>query len=97
MRVCAQSCLFVTPPTVARQTPLSMGFSRQEYWNGLPFPPPGDLPHLGIKPKSLVSSVLVGRFFITEPPGKPIQGIKLPNLCYLDNYTHTHKLQLFIL
>ena len=41
--------LFVTPWTVARQAPLSMGFPRQEYWNGLPFPPPGDLPDPGIE------------------------------------------------
>ena len=44
--------LFVTPWTVARQAPLSMGFSRQEYWSGLPFPSPGDLPDPGIKPGS---------------------------------------------
>ena len=44
--------LFVTPWTVARQAPLSMGFSRQEYWSGLPFPSPGDLPNPGIKPGS---------------------------------------------
>ena len=47
-----QSCLTVTPWTVACQAPLSMGFSRQEYWSGLPFPSPGDLPHPGIKPGS---------------------------------------------
>ena len=45
-----QLCLFVTPWTITRQTPLSMGFSRQEYWSELPFPPPGDLPDPGIKP-----------------------------------------------
>ena len=44
--------LFVTPWTRARQAPLSMGFSRQEYWSGLPFPPPGDLPDPGIEPVS---------------------------------------------
>ena len=47
--------LFVTPWTVARQAPLSMEFSRQEYWSGLPFPPPGDLPDPGTKLTSLVS------------------------------------------
>ena len=48
-----KSCLtFVTPWTVARQAPLPMGFSRQEYWSGLPFPSPGDLPNPGIKPRS---------------------------------------------
>ena len=59
---------FATPRTVARQDPLSMGFSRQEYWSGLSFPPPGDLPDPGIKP---TSPALAGGFFITEPPGKP--------------------------
>ena len=44
--------LFATPRTTARQAPPSMGFSRQEYWSGLPFPPPGDLPNPGIKPTS---------------------------------------------
>ena len=53
--------------TLARQAPLSMGFSRQEYWSGLPFPPPGDLPDPGIKP---ASPVLTGGFFTAEPPGK---------------------------
>ena len=49
----AQSCpTLATPWTVARQAPLSMGFSRQEYWSGLPFPSPGDLPDPGIKPRS---------------------------------------------
>ena len=55
--------LFVTPGTVARQAPLSVGFSRQEYCSGLPCPPPGDLPHPGIEPESLMSPALVGRFF----------------------------------
>ena len=58
--------------TVARQAPLSMEFSRQEYWNGLPFPTPGDLPGPGIKPMSLASPALVGRFFTTALPGKPL-------------------------
>ena len=51
------------------QAPLSMGFSRQEYWSGSPFPTPGDLPNPGIEP---VSPALAGRFFTTEAPGKPI-------------------------
>ena len=46
------------------------GFPRQEYWSGLPFPPPGDLLDPGIKPVSLVSPALAGGFFTTEPPGK---------------------------
>ena len=57
---------FVTPWTVAPQAPLSMGFSRQEYWSGLPCPPPGDLPDPGIKPTSLISSVLASRLFTTS-------------------------------
>ena len=54
----AQLCLFVTPRTVAHQAPLSVEFSRQEYWSGLPFPSPGDLPNPGIEPMSLVSPTL---------------------------------------
>ena len=49
-----------------------MEFSRQEYWSGLPFPPPGDLPNPGIKLTSSLTSALAGGFFTTEPPGKPI-------------------------
>ena len=52
--------------TIARQAPLSMGFSRQEYWSGLPCPPPGALPDSGIGPTSLMSPALVGRFFINS-------------------------------
>ena len=57
--------------TIVCQAPLSVELSRQKYWNGLSFPPPGDLPDPGIKPASLTSSALAGRFFATEPPGKP--------------------------
>ena len=52
--------------TVAHKAPLSMGFSRQEYWSGLPCPPPGDLPNSGIKPMSLSSAAMAGRFFTTS-------------------------------
>ena len=55
----------VTSWTVAHQAPSSMGFSRQEYWGGLPCPPPEDLPDPGIEPPSLMSPALVGRFFTT--------------------------------
>ena len=55
--------LFATLCTVACQAPLSVGFSRQEYWSGLSCPPPGDLPDPGIKPTSLTSHALAGRFF----------------------------------
>ena len=60
--------LFATPWAVACQVPLSIGFPRPEYWSGLPFASPGDLPNPGIKP---ASPVLAGRFLTTEPPGKP--------------------------
>ena len=57
-----------TPWTIAHQAPLSMGFSRQGYWSGLPCPPPGDLPNPGIK---LGSPVLQADSLLSEPPGKP--------------------------
>ena len=60
--------LFVTPWTVAHQVPLSMEFSKQEYWSGVPFPFPGDLPDPGIKPRSLT---LWADSLLSEPPGKP--------------------------
>ena len=60
-----------TPWTVAQQAPLSMECSRQEYWSGLPFPAPGDLPEPGVKLSSLVSPALAGRFFTIAPPGSP--------------------------
>ena len=59
---------FATPQTITRQAPLSMGFPRQEYWSGLSFPSPGNLPDPRIKP---MSPALAGGFFTTEPPGKP--------------------------
>ena len=61
--------LFAVPWTVAHQAPLSMGFSRQEYSSGLPFPTTRDLPHPEIEP---VSPSLAGRFFTTVPPGKSL-------------------------
>ena len=70
-----QSCsLFVTPWTAAHQAPLSMEFSRQEYWSGLPCPPPRDLPHLGIKPGS---PALEADSLPSEPPGKRFKWNKL--------------------
>ena len=59
----------MTPETTVHQSSLSTGFPRQEYWNGLPFYSPGDLPNSGIEP---VYPSLVDRFFTTEPPGNPI-------------------------
>ena len=71
MLCCAQSLscvrLFVTPWAVASQAPLSMGFSRQEYENGLPCPPPGNLPNPGIEPRS---PTLQADSLPSEPPGK---------------------------
>ena len=61
--------LFATPRIVAHQAPLSMGFPRQEYWSGMPFSSPGDLPDPGIKPGLLHWQVV---FFAPEPPGKPV-------------------------
>ena len=66
---------FVTLWTVARQVPLSMEFSRQEYWSGLPCPPPGDLPKPGIEPTSLMSPALAGGFFITSASWKTLKGM----------------------
>ena len=74
------SCLFAqlcptlwTPWTVALQTPLSMGFPRQEYWSQLLFPSPGDLSNPGIEPVSLVPPSLAGGFSTTELPGKTLR------------------------
>ena len=76
--VCAQSLssvrLFATPWTVACQVPLSMGLPRQEYWSGLPCCPPGDLPDPGIKPASLTSLALAGRWFTTRATWEALVG-----------------------
>ena len=67
----AQSCLTLCEPwTVAYQAPPSMGFSRQEYWSGVPFPSPGDLPDSGIKPGSPAFQAYA---LTSEPPGKPLR------------------------
>ena len=66
--------LFATPWTVAHQGSPSMGFSRQEYWSGLPFPSPGDLPDPGIEPRS---PALQADALTSEPPGKPQQHMKI--------------------
>ena len=70
MSACVLSCvpLFVTLKTVTGKAFLSMGFSRQEYWSGLLFSLPGDLPDPGIESISLASPALAGRFFTTVPP-----------------------------
>ena len=68
MCVLSRVQIFATPWTVALQAPLSMEFSRQEYWSGLPFPHLGDLPN---PVNELVSPAPAGRFFTIVPPGKP--------------------------
>ena len=65
--------LFATPLTVTNQAPPSMGFSRQEYWSGLPFPSPGDLPDTGIEPRS---PTLLADALPSEPPGKAKIGLQ---------------------
>ena len=78
--------LFATQWTVTYQAPLSMGFSRQEHWSGLPCPPPGDLPNPGIETTSLTSPALVGGFFTTEPPRKRLS----LSLSHIHSHSHTH-------
>ena len=73
----------VTPRTVALQAPLSVGFSRQEYWSALPFPTPGDLPYPGT---ALTSSALAGGFCTSVPPGKLIFGITYHFLPFCINF-----------
>ena len=70
----------------SHQAPLSMGFSRQEYWSGLPFPPPGYLPKPGIEPTSLASPTLAGGFFTTVPPGEPNHTFKALNFAHELSY-----------
>ena len=69
MKLLSRVRLFATPWTVARQVPLSMGF-RQEYWSGLPFPSPGDIPNPGIKPRS---PALQADALSSEPPGETLE------------------------
>ena len=64
-----------------------MGFSRQEYWSGLPFSPPGDLPDPGIKPASSAFPALTGGFFTTVPPGKPVIVLNAAELYILIGWT----------
>ena len=78
IHVCVLSCVhvLVTPWTVAHKTPLSMEFSTQEYWSGLPFLPPGDLPNPAIE---RTAPALSGLFFTTEPPEKPFNNTSINN------------------
>ena len=71
---------FATPRTIAHQASLAMGFPKQEYWNGLTFPSPGDIPEPGIEPASLA---LGGGFFTTEPPRKLCKDVRTDySRCY---------------
>ena len=82
MHVLSHVQFFATPWTVAHQVPLSMGLNRQEYWSGLPFPSPWNLPDPGIKP---AFPELACEFFTTEPPGKPLNACsisqKIKSIC----------------
>ena len=86
--VCAKSLcrvrLFVTLWTVALQAPLSMGFSRQEYWSGLPCPRPGDLPDPGIEPVSLKSPASASGLFATSTTWEGLTGA---HICQNSNYS----------
>ena len=85
--VCMHSVMsnFATPWSVTRQAPLSMEFSRQDYWSGLPFPPPGDLPKPEVKPASLASPALAGELFISCTTWE-VLGLK--NLMWLPTFAH---------
>ena len=81
---CMLSCFSHVQPfaiswTMAHQASLFMGFSRQEYWNGLPFPSPGDLPHPGIEPRPPASEADA---LTSEPPGKPNESIVLMQIIF---------------
>ena len=78
--------LFVTVWTVAHQAPLSMGFSRQEYWSGLPRPPPGTFPSQVLNPVSCIFCI-VGGFFTTQLPGKPLC---MCMYTYINSYISLH-------
>ena len=92
--VCCGCCSVVsdcaTPWTVAHQAPLSTGFSRPEYWSGLPFPSPGDLPNPGIEPMSPAFPALASIFSTTEPPGKPQIGAYPWNILSQETFSVTH-------
>ena len=83
--------IFMTPWTVAYQAPLSMGFFRQEYWSGLPFPSPGDLPNPGIEPRS---PALQADALTSEPLGKPPECSNYSTIALI---SHASKVMLVIL
>ena len=82
---CVLSCLTLcNNMAVVHQAPLSMKFSRQEYWTGFPFPTPGDLLNPEIQSMSPASPALGGRFFITAPPGTPRINEEMPTQNHTD-------------
>ena len=86
---------FVTPWTVAHQASLFMEFSRQEYWSGLPLPPPGDLPNPETERTSLKSPALAGGFITTSTTwegiiDKTLRHLKCPWWLHTHTHTHTH-------
>ena len=83
LQLLSHVCLFATSWTVDHQVPLFMEFPRQEDWSGLPIPPPGDFPDWGIKPGS---PALAGRFFTTEPPGKPNHNVIPLQIKYVPSF-----------
>ena len=81
----------MTPWTVAYEAPLPMGFPRQEYWSGVPFPSPGDLPDGRVEPRV---SCTAGEFFTAEPPGKLISLVLFAYICYI-YFPHDSKFMIF--
>ena len=77
---------FANLQVVAHQAPLSMGFSKQEYWSGLTFPSPGDLPNQGIQPMSLISLELAGGFFTTSTNWEARTLVNVIPNCRFSNY-----------
>ena len=92
MRVCSVASDSVTPWTVAHQASLSMEFSRQGYRSGLPFPPPGDLPDLGIEPMSPASPSLQEDSFTSESQGKPSILSEAPHFHFLGDFAQNSPL-----
>ena len=84
--------VFKNPWTVACQAPLSMEFSRQEHWSGMPMSTSGDLPNPGMEPWGLASPALVGRLFTTVPPEEPTYMYTNPYIC-ISIYTYIRFLQ----
>ena len=92
MNACVLSCSVVSdcePLDCNHQVPLSMGFSRKEYWSGLLCPSPGDLPNPGIEPASLVSPALAGRFFTASATWESLFSLYMHQLFYLKFFLTT--------